>query len=193
MALNIEIKSTVSDAAGLKERLICYGTQAIGIMHQTDIFYYFPLGRLKLRSIDQNQHELIIYFRSNEKKPKASKYCRIKINHPNMINRMLTSLFGVRGIVDKERELFLQDSIRFHLDKVKNLGTFFEIEYVVDDVEFEQDARLEVKKLLDKLGIIDNQLISCSYIDILLESSMIPTSKNFLRRIFNSRKYHKHC
>lgn len=181
MSQNIEIKATVPDAHVLKSKLIQYGLSEDCTMHQKDIFYHFPFGRLKLRSINENQHEIIIYFRRNKETPKASKYFRMKIGYPDFTNRILTNLFGARGIVEKERVLFLKNNIRFHVDTVKNLGTYFEIEYIVEDAKDEQKAYIQVKKLLNTLGILDSQLIRGSYIDILSKSTRINQDKLKLR------------
>ena len=105
------------DYEATKFRLQYLGIQENGILYQKDIFYRdpFPFGRLKLRSIDNQMHELIVYFRHNSKTPKPSKYFRIHIKNPNMLNCFLAHVFGIRGIVEKERHLFLRDNIRFHM------------------------------------------------------------------------------
>ena len=167
MSKNIEIKSTIPDCERIKERLTCFGIREAYTMRQQDIFYRFPFGRLKLRSIDEKQHELIVYFRSNSKKPKSSKYHRIRTTNPHMVDKVLTYLFGVRGVVEKERLLFLQNNIRFHIDKVKNLGNYFEIEYVISDSSSETGAYQKVESLLEMLEISNSQLVSNSYIDLL--------------------------
>lgn len=166
MAINIEIKSTLSDYKQTKDRLGKLGIREAYTMYQKDIFYQVPFGRLKLRNINNTQHELIIYFRNNTQSPKPSKYYRISMKHPGFIHKLLGYLFGVYGIVEKERLLFLQDNIRFHMDKVKGLGNYFEIEYVMDDCEVKAEAQEKVNSLLGALGISNNELISESYIDL---------------------------
>ena len=172
MSLNIEIKSVISDCESTKERLKELGIKEEYSMYQKDIFYQVPFGRLKLRSIDNSQHELIIYFRNNTKSPKPSKYYRIHTTHPNLINRVLIKIFGIRGVVEKDRVLFLQNNIRFHIDEVKNLGSYFEIEYIVGDSELEVRAQEKVSSLLRILGISERQLISDSYIDLVLKETL---------------------
>ena len=172
MSLNIEIKSVISDCESTKERLENLGIKEAYTMYQRDIFYQVPFGRLKLRSINSNQHELIIYFRHNSKKPRPSKYHRIHTNYPDLINNVLTRIFGIRGIVEKKRLLFLQNNIRFHIDQVKNLGNYFEIEYIIGDSGLEAYARERVNSLLSLLEISERQLVSESYIDLLLKGNV---------------------
>lgn len=173
MSLNIEIKSIISDCERTKERLKSLGIREAYSMYQRDIFYQVPFGRLKLRSINSNQHELIIYFRHNSKKPKPSKYHRIHTNYPDLINNVLTRIFGIRGVVEKNRLLFLQNNIRFHIDQVKNLGNYFEIEYIVGDAGLEAYAQEKVYSLLNLLEISERQLVSESYIDLLVKGNAV--------------------
>lgn len=171
MSINIEIKSIISDYDKARDRLRSLGIREENTMYQKDIFYHVPFGRMKLRNINNTQHELIIYFRHNAKSPKPSKYHRINTKHPGVINSILMHTFGIRGIVEKERLLFLQDNIRFHMDKVKGLGDYFEIEYVMNDCEVKDQAQEKVSLLLRMLDISDNQLISESYIDLILQQA----------------------
>jgi len=172
MSVNIEIKSILADYEQAKLRLQYLGIQEDSVLHQKDIFYRVPFGRLKLRTIDNRTHELIIYFRHNSKSPKPSKYRRIRVKNPSVLNYFLMHIFGVRGVVEKERLLFLQDNIRFHIDKVKNLGNYFEIEYIVRESESKSIAESKVDSLLKILEISSQQLISESYIDLLCQKNI---------------------
>ena len=49
------------------------------------------------------------------------------------VSHALSTVLSVRGIVEKEREIFLVGRTRAHLDRVENLGCFVELE-VVNDV-----------------------------------------------------------
>lgn len=169
MAVNIEIKSVVTDYEETKLRLQHLGIREESILHQKDVFYKVPFGRLKLRSIDDQVHELIVYFRHNSQTPKPSKYLRIHIKNPGVLNYLLMHMFGIRGVVEKERRLFLQDNIRFHIDRVKNLGNYFEIEYILRESEAKSIAQDKVNTLLKMLEISSQQLISESYIDLLCQ------------------------
>lgn len=160
------------DYEATKLRLQYLGIQEDGVLYQKDIFYRVPFGRLKLRNIDNQIHELIIYFRHNSKSPKPSKYFRIHIKNPNMLNYFLMHIFGVRGVVEKERLLFLRDNIRFHMDKVKNLGDYFEIEYITRESEPKAIAQSKVSSLMKMLEISSQQLISESYIDLLCQRNI---------------------
>jgi len=75
-------------------------------------------------------------------------------------------------IVDKKREIYFIDNVKFHIDTVKNLGTFVEIEAIDQEgIISEDNLRKQCQKYLDLFTISKNDLISCSYSDMLLESS----------------------
>jgi predicted adenylyl cyclase CyaB len=70
--------------------------------------------------------------------------------------------------VDKKREIYFIDNVKFHLDKVKGLGEFIEIEAIGND-ELERENLLEqCNYYLHLFNIKDEDLVSVSYSDMLL-------------------------
>jgi hypothetical protein len=57
--------------------------------------------------------------------------------------------------VKKRRELLLLDNVRIHLDTVDTLGTFVELEAVVDDGHDGATCTSQVERLVDALGLHD--------------------------------------
>lgn len=168
MAENIEFKAKIDDFSHVYQSVAQLTNVDPEILLQKDIFYKTHIGRLKLRSICNTEHELIFYFRPNQKGPKCSKYIRIRIRHQSLVNRILSKIFGQLVIVKKKRNLFLQDNIRFHLDTVDQLGSFLEIEYVLSPKESHETAFNEVNCLIQKLKIQKNSLVDNSYAELLL-------------------------
>ena len=69
-------------------------------------------------------------------------------------------------IVKKERELFLYKNTRIHLDQVKGLGYFLELETRV--LNGLQDAEKRFSYLLDLLELKSKTEIRASYKDLLM-------------------------
>ena len=69
----------------------------------------------------------------------------------NNAEDFLETLFDIEIIVEKERRFFLYENTRIHLDKVKTLGNFLELETVIDEISERQGEEefAEVVKLLD--------------------------------------------
>jgi len=85
---------------------------------------------------------------------------------------VLARALGVRGVVDKRRELFMIGRTRVHLDEVHGLGHFLELEVVLGDAEPAAGGEREAHELLAKLGVPAAALVAPAYIDLLARSSM---------------------
>ncbi|MGQ2985468.1 class IV adenylate cyclase [Flavobacterium sp.] len=166
MAQNIEIKARL-EAPLIAENLIrTISNKKPTTLNQIDVFYRVPFGRLKSRNINNTENELIFYFRPNKVGPKSSYYLRLKPLFPSITKRMLSKVLGVKGIVEKQRTLYMLDNTRIHIDKVKELGTFIEFEYVVNPQKNASIGRDKVQELLDKLQISTDSLCANSYLEM---------------------------
>ena len=70
-------------------------------------------------------------------------------------------------VVRKRREVLLLDNVRIHLDAVEGLGTFLELEAVVDGAHDDDRCRAQVDWILRHLGVRQGDLIRASYSDLL--------------------------
>jgi len=167
MAKNIEIKAIIDDIENLYRKIKKISTEGPELLIQKDIFYKFPLGRLKLRQINDSSSEVIYYIRPNIGGPKTSKYYRLKLSNPKKIEKILKFLLGIKGVVEKRREVFFIGQTRVHIDSVDSLGEFIELEVVLqanDSVSYGLDV---AKKLIAYLDIKKNLLIEKSYLEML--------------------------
>ncbi len=171
MSENIEFKARVPDYEEMKSAVQRITQARPSLLEQKDVYYKVKKGRAKLRTVNLGRHELIIYRRNDIAGPKSSKYIRIRIRHYKLVNGIMSSLFGVRGVVRKQRTLFLKSNVRFHLDRVEGLGDFMEIEYIVAPLEDKEKAKKEVDQLLQALHIREDMLITHSYIDLLTDQA----------------------
>ena len=70
-------------------------------------------------------------------------------------------------VVRKRRELWLLDNVRIHLDTVDGLGSFLELEAVVDAAHDEARCRARVHELLPAFGVAEADCVRASYSDLL--------------------------
>ena len=123
MARNVEIKAIVRDWEAVVQAAERLSDTSKEIILQEDIFYPSPKGRIKLRILAPEHGELIYYERPDQEGPKTSTYFITRTSEPQKLNDVLTYTYGQRGIVQKERWLFLVGPTRIHLDQVEGLGT----------------------------------------------------------------------
>jgi adenylate cyclase class IV len=80
---------------------------------------------------------------------------------------VLAAALGVRGEVRKRRELVLVGQTRVHLDVVEGLGTFVELEVVLEAGQSDADGEAVARALLRELGLGEADLLPVAYIDLL--------------------------
>lgn len=170
MARNVEIKAHLNDfrtAAIVAKRLSGSSGEAI---HQRDVFFHSPSGRLKLRFLSPSRGELIFYNRPDQTGPKTSNYLLYFTDAPEQLKTVIESAYGVEAVVEKERLLFLVGRTRIHLDSVKGLGEFLELEVVLEEGEEASAGEKEAYSLMSELGVETSSLIAGAYVDMLLRA-----------------------
>ncbi|MEL6862934.1 MAG: class IV adenylate cyclase [Bacteroidota bacterium] len=167
----IEIKARCSQPDQIREILRDHSARAVGTDHQIDTYFKVPNGRLKLRE-GNIENTLIHYQRPNQAGPKNSK---VLLYHPSPnpdLKQVLTAAVGILIVVDKQREIYFIDNVKFHIDQVEQLGSFIEIEAI------DEEDRIDPKILLDQcqhymqlFDIQEADLLEVSYSDLLLQQS----------------------
>jgi predicted adenylyl cyclase CyaB len=170
MPRNVEIKARVGDVEKL-EGLVYELTESLGtVLEQEDTFFNVPNGRLKLRIVDSNPHgELIQYTRWDQKGPKECQYSITKIEDAESLKQSLGNALGFMGIVKKKRQLYFFGQTRIHLDTVKGLGSFMELEVVLEEGQTVEEGEKEAHSLMEKLDIQQEDLVSTAYMDLILQ------------------------
>lgn len=182
MSRNIEIKAQIESVSGLMPRAAALATEGPMVIIQDDTFFRCENGRLKLRAFSAQQGELIFYRRANQQGPKESFYLLSPTSAPDTLREALSLAYGQAGRVEKHRTLFLVGRTRVHLDRVKDLGDFLELEVVLKDGEPAEAGISEAHALMEQLGVNSSQLIEGAYVDLLAESRACAAAKNGLRR-----------
>lgn len=168
--LNIELKAKTNNQDKLRQLLRDKNADFKGTDHQIDTYFKVNFGRLKLREGNIENH-LIHYQRDNQAGPKASHVTLFSTQPNSSLKQILTQSLGILAVVDKTREIYFIDNVKFHLDQVQDLGTFVEIEAIDTFGTIGQKKLLEQCQYYQRLfGLSDTDLISCSYSDLLLEA-----------------------
>ena len=171
MARNIEIKARVADLDALRVRAAAIADSGPIEIPQDDTFFACANGRLKLRVHADGRGELIAYRRADDGGPKVSDYLLSPTNSPDTLRDALACSNGVEGRVVKHRTLFLVGRTRVHLDRVRGLGDFMELEVVLADGDAVEGGVREAHDLMARLGIAQEALVRGAYHDLLRAAS----------------------
>ena len=163
---NLEFKANCDSLDVLRQRLVALQAEHRRTMKQLDTYFNIPQGRLKLREISAHEATLIYYERSDLAKSRYSNYQICDIPEPMAFKQIATIALGVKAVIEKQRELWMFGDTRVHLDEVRDLGQFVELETVIRN-QTEGEAQAEHQLVKNALGITDEDLVSVSYSDLL--------------------------
>ena len=142
-SLSVEIKARCSDPSRIRKILLDRGASFKGLDRQVDTYFRVPSGRpalkkgrgspdssrrLKLRE-GNIENALIYYERADQKRSKECDAALFPCKRKTPLKKLLTVALGVWTVVDKKREIYFIQNAKFHIDRVKRLGNFVEIEF----------------------------------------------------------------
>ena len=162
----VEVKALCSDLDRIKNILQSRDARFIGLDHQIDTYFHTHHGRLKLRegTIERN---LIHYDRGNERGPKQSNVLLFKVEPHSALKDILARSLGIRSVVDKQREIYFIENVKFHLDRVQSLGTFVEVEAIDTAGTLGLgELKAQCQLYVELFGIHEEDFISDSYGDM---------------------------
>jgi adenylate cyclase len=167
MPRNIEIKARIGNLQSLARQAAAIADRGPIEIVQDDTFFPSPNGRLKLRAFSADDGQLIFYRRADAEGPKESFYVLSPTDSPDTLREALTQAYGQAGRVHKHRTLFMVGRTRVHLDDVRDLGQFLELEVVLEDGEPNAAGIEEAFALMARLGVEGSQLVEGAYVDLL--------------------------
>ena len=170
MPRNIEIKASIENIEGLELKIVKLADSEASEIVQDDTFFNCANGRLKLRTFSETRGELIFYKRANESGPRECFYLKTETTEPAVLRESLGLAYGTAGRVQKRRSLYFSGRTRIHLDRVKDLGNFLELEVVLGDNETAEKGIEEASVILDQLGIKESNLVESAYVDLLYQN-----------------------
>lgn len=169
--LNVEIKAKCTDPAFIRQYLKEHQAEFRGTDEQTDTYFNVYNGRLKLRQ-GKIENNLIYYERANQAGPKNSHFRLVKVEDATGLKTVLASSLGIKVVVQKTREIYYLQNVKFHIDEVPGLGAFVEIEAGNILADLSEPALLEqCRYYLREFRIQNKDLVEVSYSDMLPELS----------------------
>ncbi|MBS3944158.1 MAG: class IV adenylate cyclase [Melioribacter sp.] len=162
MALNLELKIKVNSRKYLLEKIKSSKAKYSKIINQKDVYYKIRKGLLKLR-IENGTYTLIKYLR-DEKGKRWSNYHLLTLIGENP-ESYLKDIFKIDIVVEKKRELYMYKNTRIHLDSVKGLGNFLELESVV--INNKKESEIEFNEAVKFLDLDPTKQLKTSYKNLL--------------------------
>jgi adenylate cyclase class IV len=170
MGKNLEQKFRCDDLSAATAAARKLGAIDHGQLQQHDYFFPAPHARLKLRRIEGNQSQLIAYRRSDSIDARFSDYTLVPIDDAEGLIEALSASLGPPRELIKTRHLFIYQATRIHIDDVKNLGTFVELETVIT-TQTRSAAEDELTLVVAALKL--TQAVPVAYVDLLNAASDI--------------------
>jgi len=167
MPINLELKIRLDNPAAVMEKIQAIKAEYNGELNQVDVYYRYKKGLLKLRT--ENGSQTLIKYNRNEKAgSRWSDYQLISLEN-NDAREYLADILETETVVEKRRQLYLFDNTRIHLDTVKGLGSFLELETLV--INGRDDAEKRFSHIIDVLRLSTEHELRKSYRDLMLEKN----------------------
>ncbi len=167
--INVEIKARCFHPQKVRAFLLAAGADFKGTDYQKDTYFNVPEGRLKLRqgNIEQN---LIYYNRPNIEGPKQSDFSLLPVTDGAAMEAFLLRALGEKVVVEKTREIYFIENVKFHIDELTALGSFVEIEAGNKNYPHltVQELQQQCNDYMKAFDISDSDLIHVSYSDMIL-------------------------
>jgi predicted adenylyl cyclase CyaB len=167
--INVEIKARCGNPQEIERILLENNADYIGMDNQTDTYFKVVSGRLKLRE-GNIENALIYYNRDNIAGPKLSNVLLYTAEPKSNLKQILEKSVGILTTVEKKRKIFFIGHVKFHIDDVKNLGNFIEIEAIDKKGTIgKEQLQIDCNRYLNKLKIKSGDLEPLSYSDLLIK------------------------
>ncbi len=164
--VNAEFKARCSDPRDAIRRVRAADARWAGREHQIDTYFGVAEGRLKLRETG-SRTVLVWYFRNDSLRSKRSDVLLLPVSDPATVKETLARDLGVKVVIDKIRRIYRKGNVRVHVDDVRGLGPFVEIEAVGRPKDFKR-LQEQAEEMAGLLGLRRADLIRESYSDLLL-------------------------
>lgn len=165
--INYEFKARLKSDAVVRAALKDLGARYIGTDHQVDTYFHVPAGRLKVRE-GRIENALIFYQRTNASRARQSKIEMMMLPPRNSIRAILAAAMGARVVVDKRRQIYFVGNVKVHLDRVRGLGRFVEVEAISRGGSVAR-IRDQARKFQKLFGIKASDIVPQSYSDLILQ------------------------
>lgn len=166
--INFEFKAATNNLELLEKKLLELNPIFIGEDNQLDTYFNVSKGRLKLRE-GTIENSLIYYERQNVAGAKQSDVILYKHLPDISLKAILVEVHGIKVVVKKIRRIYFIGNVKFHFDKINELGTFVEVEAIDSTGDLGiKSLKKQCKKYADLFEIKNPDYISLSYSDLIL-------------------------
>jgi adenylate cyclase, class 2 len=168
--VNFEFKARINDEQRVRATLKTLNARSIGTDHQVDTYFRVPAGRLKVRE-GRIENTLIFYRRSNARRARQSAVEMMLLPRRNSLRAILERALPTLAVVDKRREIYFMKNVKIHLDQVRQLGKFLEVEAIsrTGDVKIIRSQARHFQRLF---GVTAKDIVAESYSDLILAKNL---------------------
>lgn len=165
--LNFEFKARMQNGAHVRATLKQLRARFLGTDRQIDTYFRVPAGRLKIRE-GRIENSLIFYQRTNSARARRSTVEMMLLPRRNSVRAILSRALGVLAVVDKQREIYFVGNVKIHLDRVRGLGTFVEVEAMTRTGDIRK-VRAQAARFRRLFAIPAADIVPQSYSDLILQ------------------------
>jgi adenylate cyclase class 2 len=166
---NYEFKARLKDHGPVRAVLRRLRARYVGTDRQVDTYFQVPRGRLKVRE-GRIENALIFYERANKPRARRARIEMTLLPRRNSLCAILRRTLPVLAVVAKRREIYFVGNVKIHLDQVRRLGRFVEVEALSRSGKVGR-AREQARRFQKLFGISAKDILSQSYSDMLLKKS----------------------
>jgi adenylate cyclase class 2 len=163
--VNFEFKARLQNEKQVRGVLKNLGARFIGTDRQVDTYFQVSSGRLKIRE-GRIENALISYRRSNTPRARRATVDMMLLPRRNSVRTILAAALGVQAVVEKRREIYFVGNAKIHLDKVRRLGKFLEVEAISRTGDL-RSIRAKARRLQKLFGIRTSDIVGESYADLI--------------------------
>jgi predicted adenylyl cyclase CyaB len=167
--LNYEFKARLKNEKLVRATLQRLRARRVGTDQQVDTYFRLPAGRLKVRQ-GRIENALIFYRRLDAPRARRASVATMLLPRRNSLRDILASALGVLAVVKKRREIYFVGNVKIHLDRVRQLGKFLEVEAIsrAGDVK---KIRAQARKFQRLFAVSTSDIVPQSYCDLILQKA----------------------
>lgn len=176
--IEVEIKVRISNIEKLKDTLISMGFECIGMVREEDVYFDDKNGSIRLNdqalrlrktsdgTSQKEKVEITYKGKKLEETAMTRQELETEVKDFECMKQILSGLgfFPVEPKVIKNRIQYEKDKMHACLDEVENLGSFLELELLVEDASQKDDALMQLGDVLYQLGYDRKDTTRVSYL-----------------------------
>jgi adenylate cyclase class 2 len=169
--LEIEAKAHCPDPVGVEDKLVSMGAELVEDIHQKDTYYKHPTRDYAATDEALRIREVSEETRVTYKGPKLDQTTKTRVEIELSVDGDAHSLlmrlkFEPVRVVEKQRRVYHLAGLEVCVDRVKDLGSFVEIESKSSNRDIEGEKK-RIFELLHELGL--EKFERKSYLELLLD------------------------